>query len=82
MSPGQIGYDAYGAAAGWKTFDGRPMPTWQDLQATETGRETCRRWDAAAKAIIVDFFVKPEERGEAGLSPPEFIGMITAGTGR
>jgi integrative and conjugative element protein (TIGR02256 family) len=48
---GQIGYEAYGEAAGWKTFDGRPMPTWEQLQATETGRETCRRWEVAAAAI-------------------------------
>ena len=73
MSPGQIGYEAYGSAAGWKTFDGRPMPTWKDLQATETGRETCRRWEAAAKAIV-------ERR--ATDTVPEFIGMIPAGSGR
>lgn len=24
-------YDAYGTDAGWKTFDGRPMPKWYDL---------------------------------------------------
>ena len=30
---GQIGFDAYGDAAGWKTFDGRPMPTWEELKA-------------------------------------------------
>ena len=53
MTHGQIGYEAYGEAAGWKTFDGRPMPTWEQLQATETGRETCRRWEVAAAAIRV-----------------------------
>ena len=53
MTHGQIGYEAYGEAAGWKTFDGRPMPTWEQLQATENGRETCRRWEVAAAAIRV-----------------------------
>ncbi len=53
MTHGQIGYEAYGEAAEWKTFDGRPMPTWEQLQATETGRETCRRWEVAAAAIRV-----------------------------
>ncbi len=53
MTHGKIGYEAYGEAAGWKTFDGRPMPTWEQLQATETGRETCRRWEVAAAAIRV-----------------------------
>lgn len=48
---GQIGYESYGEAAGMKTFDGRPMPTWEDLQKTETGLETCRRWHVSAGAI-------------------------------
>jgi len=50
-SLGQVGYEAYGATAEWKTFDGRPMPTWDDLGKTDTGRETQRRWDVAALAI-------------------------------
>jgi len=48
---GQVGYEAYGASAGWETFDGRPMPLWHELSATETGRETQRRWGVAAEAI-------------------------------
>lgn len=27
-TPGQIAYEAYGEAANWLTFDGRPMPRW------------------------------------------------------
>ena len=50
-TPGQIGYDAYGSAAQWRTFDGRPMPTWADLGTSDTGRETQRRWEVAADAI-------------------------------
>lgn len=49
---GQIGYEAYGAAAGWKTFDGRPMPSWKDLGETPVGLETRRRWEVAAEAIV------------------------------
>lgn len=30
-SPARYGYEAYGDAAGWETFDGRPMPVWDDL---------------------------------------------------
>ena len=26
----RIGYEAYGAHAEWKAFDGRPMPRWDD----------------------------------------------------
>jgi len=48
---GQTGYEAYGSAANWKTFDGRPMPKWIELGASEVGRETQRRWEAAAVAI-------------------------------
>jgi len=51
---GQIGYEAYGSAAGWKTFDGRPMPTWEQLGGTDVGRETQRRWECAATAIVLD----------------------------
>lgn len=48
---GQIGYEAYGETANWKTFDGRQMPTWVELGATETGQETQRRWRVAGSAI-------------------------------
>ena len=48
---GQVGYEAYGATAGWKTFDDRPMPTWEQLGASATGQETRRRWEHAAIAI-------------------------------
>lgn len=50
-SLGQIGYEAYGETANWKTFDGRDMPRWEDLSEMETGRETQRRWEVAAEAI-------------------------------
>lgn len=52
-SLGQVGYDAYGKTADWKTFDGRPMPTWEQLGATEAGRETRRRWEVAANAVLL-----------------------------
>jgi hypothetical protein len=48
---GQIGYESYGATGGWKTFDGRPMPSWDELGRTDTGRDTRRRWEIAARAI-------------------------------
>lgn len=48
---GQVGYEAYGDTAEWRTFDGRPMPTWEELGATKTGQETQRRWEVAARAI-------------------------------
>lgn len=48
---GQVGYDAYAETAGGKTFDGRPMPTWEQLGETPTGQETRRRWEVSADAI-------------------------------
>lgn len=30
-SPGQIGYEAYGADVGWTSVSGLPMPTWDEL---------------------------------------------------
>lgn len=43
---GRIGYEAYFAHTGGKTFDGRDMPAWRDL--TEPIRDA---WRAAARAI-------------------------------
>lgn len=32
---GQIGYEAYGNSTGGKTFDGRDMPTWEEIVLRE-----------------------------------------------
>jgi hypothetical protein len=52
---GEIGYEAYGNDPGpqgpWTTFDGRPMPRWEELSGTEAGRYTQKRWEAAGQAI-------------------------------
>ena len=54
-SIGEIGYEAYGEHAGpggpYTTFDGRPMPKWDELSATEAGKLTQARWESAAQAI-------------------------------
>jgi hypothetical protein len=49
---GQVGFDAYGNAGSqpWKTFDGRPMPRWHELEYPQ-GALTKARWQAAADAI-------------------------------
>lgn len=38
-------FNAYNEKGGWKTFDGRPVPKWEDL-----GDEVRSRWAAAAEA--------------------------------
>lgn len=40
-------FDAYGDYADWKTFDGRPMPQWE-----EVGFDVQSRWQASVKAVI------------------------------
>lgn len=69
---GQIGFDAYGEAAGWVTFDGRPMPTWEQLGATPAGLETRRRWEVSALAVCdASPFRKPDSdaQSEEGARP-------------
>lgn len=43
---GKVGYDAYGADADWKNYQGKPMPKWEELPA-----DIRRKWTVAAKAI-------------------------------
>jgi hypothetical protein len=49
---GQIGYEAYAQSTGGKTFDGREMPTWQEIKDREgeTPKVTTA-WEAAAGAV-------------------------------
>lgn len=49
MTRGQIGYEAYAASTGGKTFDGRDMPAWAALPSNIK-----QAWMAAAKAIADD----------------------------
>lgn len=44
---GEVGYQAYGNAAGWVNYLGRPMPPWDKLPETIQ-----RAWHAAAYAIV------------------------------
>jgi len=42
-----IGYDAYGAAADWKNYQGKPMPKWDELPP-----DIRMKWRAATAAIV------------------------------
>jgi hypothetical protein len=46
---GQVGYEAYGEHAEWKSFDGRPMPRWSDLRP-----DIVEKWEVAARAIAAE----------------------------
>ena len=43
----KIGYDAYGDNADWKNYQGKPMPTWDELP--ENIKES---WRVSTKAIM------------------------------
>lgn len=49
MSSGRIGYEAYKASTGGKTFDGRDMPTWE--QVCERTPHVAKAWEDAARAV-------------------------------
>lgn len=46
---GQLGYMTYGRETGFRTFDGRPMPAWEDL-----GDTIQAAWRAAGEEIITE----------------------------
>ena len=49
---GQIGYEAYAESTGGKTFDGRDMPTWEQIREREGDvPKVTRAWEAAAAKI-------------------------------
>lgn len=45
----QSAYEAYCKQAGGKTFDGKPLPTYEELGAE---RQAC--WEAAAQQIVAE----------------------------
>lgn len=48
-SLGQIGYEAYAQSTGGKTYDGRDMPTWEQVQ--ERTPRVAKAWEDAASDI-------------------------------
>lgn len=52
-------FNAYGDKAGWKTFDDRPMPQWDDV-----GEVVQARWVAAVKDVFHKLEVRDSETGE------------------
>lgn len=51
-SMGQIGYEAYAESTNQKTFDGRDMPSWNQIREREGDEpKVTRAWEAAAAKI-------------------------------
>lgn len=44
---GQLAFESYGQACDWTTFDGRPMPNWEQV-----GPRVRNLWTVAAAAIV------------------------------
>ena len=61
MSAGQIGYDAYKASTGGKTYDGRDMPSWE--QVKERTPHVAKAWEDAARAIRASIAASASEPG-------------------
>lgn len=55
----QIGYEAYKTSTGGKTFDGRDMPTWAEIE--EKSPHVAKAWGAASAAIIDSFLGLTDE---------------------
>ena len=64
MSSGRIGYEAYKASTGGKTFDGRDMPTWEQVQ--ERTPHVAKAWEDAARAIKRDWPTRPPAKFSFG----------------
>ena len=47
---GAVAYAAYAQSTGGRTFDGRDMPTWE--QIAERTPHVARAWEAAAAAVV------------------------------
>ncbi|OPZ37796.1 MAG: hypothetical protein BWY99_01800 [Synergistetes bacterium ADurb.BinA166] len=62
----QDGYEAYGAAAEWKAWDGKPMPTWDELRP-----DIVMKWEAAARAMAAHVIQARQGMpcGVCGVSP-------------
>lgn len=61
-SLGQIGYEAYAQSTGGKTYDGRDMPTWE--QVAEESPKVAKAWEDAGNTVrfrVVDYLVSETE---------------------
>jgi len=52
--PARWAYEAYGVSRNWRTYDDRPMPSWDELgNQGDTGEAVRDAWRAAAQAAVV-----------------------------
>lgn len=60
----QLAYAAYAQSTGGRTFDGRPMPAFEDL-----GDSVTTAWQAAAQAVVTAVREADEQDGFTELQP-------------
>lgn len=47
----KVAWDAYKEAVGGKTYNGDPMPTWEELCKDETKARIVKAWEIAGRAV-------------------------------
>lgn len=57
---GQVAFEAYNQARGGVTFDGRPIPAWDDLHGDKAAIQAA--WEAAATAVIDETLIRLDHR--------------------
>jgi hypothetical protein len=79
-SLGRAGYDAYGecpnAHGPWKTYDGREMPTWDQLSESDRGQETQMRWETAANTIVLRYMTQSTPVHVSTLRPDQLAEYV------
>ena len=48
---GKVAWNAYRESVGLKSFNGDPIPTWEDMCCDDTKSSIVRAWNAAGKAV-------------------------------
>jgi len=50
-TPGRVGFEAYNASTGGKTWDGKPVPTWDAIR--QVTPHVVKAWEAAGQAVVL-----------------------------
>lgn len=81
MTPGQIAFEAYCASTGGKTFDGRPIPAWDELHGDRARIHAA--WEAAAQAVLAEMSIVRRYPGGPWTTHGHAVdGVTVAGAGR
>lgn len=62
VSLGQLNFEAYTESKGGKTYDGKNIPTWENLSV-----EVRRAWEAGARAVHMAIQLKRAQEEVRGI---------------